>query len=624
MMPASTAPRTPRRQRLLAQLRDAALDGGTVLLLGPVGIGKTTLLRELRRQAVETRRPCGYAPRVAALGDATRALGDAYPEVTARGKTPRSRRASLRLAAEARPGLLLLDHVVAAGTALRGYLRSLRGTGLGVVIAFDADTPRDRARLRELRLGYHEVDVPPLGARALTALLDSGLAGQALPGVLSRAERKRLVAGARGCPGRIARLPPLLADPTYWREGRPLCGVLMEAVESAIFARYHAGTETQAAGSSTGEAPQGGSFGRRVGRSPGRSASGDVGAISGALDGRPFQVRRSVMGNEGTMMQSARRALEAVMSVCDGERLLVVTDREREPVGRAFLEGGRALGATATIYVLPAAGRPLAAVPDDLLSLLAGHDVAVNAFRGLADETPFRIQLIKREMEIVSRLGHCPGITEDMMTAGPMNVDYASMQADARRLLDALTGARAAHLTAPGGTDLRLGIEGRGFQTDVRIDRGSWGNLPAGEVWCGPEETKAHGTLVCDGSIGDLGQVPAPVRLTVADGRIREIECEDRVFADRVRTLTAIDDQAAVVGELGIGLNPGARVTGELLEDEKAFRTAHVAFGNNDSMPGGSNHSRTHRDFLVRLPTLRVLFFDGSERTLIADGRLTT
>jgi aminopeptidase len=329
------------------------------------------------------------------------------------------------------------------------------------------------------------------------------------------------------------------------------------------------------------------------------------------------------MAQNSTMTESAQRALEAVMAVQAGERLLVVTDRERESVGRAFLEAGRALRATASIYVLPAAGRPLKALPDELGSMLAGHDVAINAFRGLADETPFRIQLIKHEMEIVSRLGHCPGINESMMTEGPMNIDYAKMQADARRMMEALAGARTAHLTAPGGTDLRLGIECRGFQTDVVIGHGTWGNLPAGEVWCGPEETKAHGVLVCDGSIGDLGQVPTPVRLTVADGRLREVACADEALANRIRTLAAVDDEASIVGELGIGLNPGARITGELLEDEKAYRTAHVAFGNNEDMPGGCNHSGTHRDFLVRRPTLRIHYSDGSDRVLIEDGQIT-
>jgi leucyl aminopeptidase (aminopeptidase T) len=73
---------------------------------------------------------------------------------------------------------------------------------------------------------------------------------------------------------------------------------------------------------------------------------------------------------------------------------------------------------------------------------------------------------------------------------------------------------------------------------------------------------------------------------------------------------------ARVIGELGIGVNPKARITGNLLEDEKAGKTAHIAFGNNENMPGGKNNSKTHRDFLFHSPTLTVTYSDGSERQL--------
>jgi aminopeptidase len=73
---------------------------------------------------------------------------------------------------------------------------------------------------------------------------------------------------------------------------------------------------------------------------------------------------------------------------------------------------------------------------------------------------------------------------------------------------------------------------------------------------------------------------------------------------------------------LGIGLNPGARLSGQLLEDEKAIRTAHIAFGNNDDMPGGRNRSCTHRDFLFHRPTMVVTVADGSLQTLLRDGEI--
>lgn len=328
------------------------------------------------------------------------------------------------------------------------------------------------------------------------------------------------------------------------------------------------------------------------------------------------------MDRNQVMREAAGRALRAVFGVQPGERLLVITDQGKRPIGEAFLAAGTDLGLTGESFVLPEADRPLREIPDSLRAALADRDLVVNAFQGIAAETPFRIQLINLIMTIASRLAHCPGIDEAMMTTGPMNVDYHRMQRQAEELMAALAGARSVRLRAPGGTDLELFIEERGFKTDVVVPPGAWGNLPAGEIWCGPEETRGSGILVCDGSVGDLGPVPAPLTLEIEAGRITRIACPDTGFAARVKELTDIDPEACVVGELGIGLNPGARVTGNMLEDEKAFETIHVAFGHNEDMPGGRNRSRTHRDFLVRRPTLVVTYAAGRTRGLIEEGKI--
>ena len=158
--------------------------------------------------------------------------------------------------------------------------------------------------------------------------------------------------------------------------------------------------------------------------------------------------------------------------------------------------------------------------------------------------------------------------------------------------------------------------------TDVEITEEHWGNLPAGEIWCGPVENGADGAIVCDGSIGDLGQVKKPLKIMVQKGRIEGFESEDKNLVEKLEELSAVDEMARVVGELGIGLNPGARLTGNLLEDEKAFRTAHIAFGNNEDMPGGKNTSKTHRDYLFNEPTLTITYKNGGRKTLMMDGDL--
>ncbi|MHC4942809.1 MAG: aminopeptidase, partial [Planctomycetota bacterium] len=77
---------------------------------------------------------------------------------------------------------------------------------------------------------------------------------------------------------------------------------------------------------------------------------------------------------------------------------------------------------------------------------------------------------------------------------------------------------------------------------------------------------RAEGIIVIDGSIGDLGNVAKPLKITVAGGSIFGLESEDQELVKEVEKLVSVDSEASVIGELGIGLNPGAKLTGNLLE----------------------------------------------------------
>jgi leucyl aminopeptidase (aminopeptidase T) len=329
------------------------------------------------------------------------------------------------------------------------------------------------------------------------------------------------------------------------------------------------------------------------------------------------------MNKTEKMIQAAKEAFSHVLKLKSDEKVLVVTDERRRSVGQAFYDAARDIGAEVELFLLPENERPLKEPPSEMVSLLEDKNVVINALFSLAQETPFRIKWIREVMENKTRrMGHGPGITEQMMTEGPMNVDYKVMLDTVHRMMDKLKGAKEAHLVAPAGTDITLNIAGRDFRTDVEISVGRWGNLPAGEIWCGPVEDGASGVIVCDGSIGDLGQVKKPLKITVRNGKIEALESEDADLVKKVEELSSVDEMASVVGELGIGLNPGARITGNLLEDEKALHTVHIAFGNNQDMPGGKNNSKTHRDYLMNNPTLTVTYEDVTKNVLIKEGEL--
>jgi len=320
------------------------------------------------------------------------------------------------------------------------------------------------------------------------------------------------------------------------------------------------------------------------------------------------------------MLESAGGALRWVLKLKAGENVMVVADEARLRIGEAFRDAAEGMGALAEIYILPENERPLSEIPDDLSGLLKDRSVIINTLKSIAEETPFRIKLIRAGIAIGARVGHGPGITEGMMVKGPMSVNYPEVAGVGKRLMAAFDNARQVHLTAPGGTNVTFSIAERHFETDLEITSGHMGNLPPGEIWCAPVEDSADGVIVSDGSIGDLGQVPSAVTIEVRGGKATSFSCDQSPFLEKIKELTSVDDMASVIGEFGIGINPKARITGNLLEDEKAGRTAHIAFGNNETMPGGKNKSKTHRDFLFHKPTIEVVYEDGSKRTVMKDG----
>ncbi len=320
------------------------------------------------------------------------------------------------------------------------------------------------------------------------------------------------------------------------------------------------------------------------------------------------------------IINGAQAALRCVTELKPGENCLVIADPENEQVAGAFAEAANRLGAVGQLHLLTGS-RPFMTVPDSLLEELQDQSVFVNIFRSLGDETPFRIQLIKGECQNGARIAHCPGLTTSMMR-GSVKVDYAKMKQDALNLIAAFEGVDSVHITTPGGTDIVLYIGNRPFSTDIIVPPGQFGNLPAGEIFCAPHEDRGDGLIVVDGSIGDLGLSSFPIHIVVKKGRVSSITGEDTDRVAELERLLALDEGASMLGELGIGLNPLAKLTGNMLEDEKAGGTAHIAFGMNVNMPNGKNDSHTHRDVLFYKPTFNASYPDGTTKVIMQDGKI--
>lgn len=224
-------------------------------------------------------------------------------------------------------------------------------------------------------------------------------------------------------------------------------------------------------------------------------------------------------------------------------------------------------------------------------------------------------------------------------------IEYAILKKRCAAIKTILDKAESVKVSAPGGTDIQIGLKNRLAKTDDGdfSAMGSGGNLPAGETFISPENGTARGVIVFDGSISLHDRdiiINTPIRCTVEKGYVTEISGGEEAEALK-HTISLAEKNAREyentgrlpagsgleyarnarnIGELGIGLNPAAGVSGSMLEDEKAFRTCHFAIGHNydEDAP-----ALIHLDALVMKPTIIARLSDGSELCIERDGELT-
>ena len=325
--------------------------------------------------------------------------------------------------------------------------------------------------------------------------------------------------------------------------------------------------------------------------------------------------------------KAAKNALENVLEASSGEKILVVCDEEKTGIGEAFATGGLALDLWTRLVILQKQQGPRTDIPAHLQKILAKKaDIYINVLNGNREETPFRIKLIKTETcDHESRLGHCPGVTLDMLTEGALALtpeEHKRMQNQAEKLMCALEDTVTVEICNPSGTNLRLSTHDRKFFTDTKLDWNTmkWMNLPTGEVIVAPVEDSLNGKLVCDMAVGGIGKLRKPIEVTAKNGKIENVHSQDKEHLCRIKETFATDKWADVVGEFAFGINPKAKFVPDFLEAEKMLGTVHVAFGANTDMPGGKNTPKNHIDMQISEPTVTVTKQNKETVTILKKG----
>jgi leucyl aminopeptidase (aminopeptidase T) len=309
------------------------------------------------------------------------------------------------------------------------------------------------------------------------------------------------------------------------------------------------------------------------------------------------------------MSKSAEIVLKKCLDLKKNERILIITDSKLYSIGKMFFEQAKKITDSVKLVKVPipkvSGTEPSKKIAREMLK----YDVELLVTAKSLSHTKAR----KNACEKGARIVTMPGATKGMLKRA-LDIDYKRLKGRNKKLMKILTRGKIAKITTKKGTNLVMGIKGRKCFDDNGIynKKGSFGNLPSGEVAVAPIEETTNGVYVIDASLSGVGKLKKELKIKVEDGYAIGVEGEKakqlkKYFKSR---------EHRNIAEFGIGTNPKAKVSGCVLEDEKVIGTVHIALGNNISL-GGKVNVPLHLDGVIKNPTVYV-----DNKKIMSNGRL--
>jgi len=321
------------------------------------------------------------------------------------------------------------------------------------------------------------------------------------------------------------------------------------------------------------------------------------------------------------MMSQKKKNIESLVKICGavrpGDRVLIVADESLREIGNELLGEAAKLSGGSRLEIIPVAGMHGTEPPEKTAKLMSDSDVVFGLTKFSMAHTTARHNLTSKGGRYLSLADY----DDNQISRPSISVDYHKWAAVGKTIEKILNGAETIRITTKLGTDLEIKCGGRraNWCPGYCDEPGMLGSPPDIETNISPIEEESNGTLVVDGSIPckEVGLLKEPVTLTIEKGRITSFAGPKETVWKLTELFGRYPDNAKVLAEFGIGLNPEAELCGLMLEDEGCLGTVHFGFGSNITV-GGKNAVNFHLDFVVKDPTA---YSDGKK--FIDGGKLT-
>jgi leucyl aminopeptidase (aminopeptidase T) len=316
------------------------------------------------------------------------------------------------------------------------------------------------------------------------------------------------------------------------------------------------------------------------------------------------------------LSRGARNAVEVCMGVGRDEKVLILTDSEREHIGHAIAEECELR--EARVHLLKIEDfiqRPALSLPEALTERVdeIGPDVSFYVATAQEGELAFRQPYVKHVIyELKARHGHMIGIDDRCMAEG-MAADYEEIARLTGQVTEIVKEARLVEVQAPSGTDVRAKLDPSRLRwhpcPGIYHSPGEWGNLPEGETFTSPAELEGvlGAEILGDHFSEKYGVLETPMRFEVAASRVRKVAHPDDAMRADMEKYLAQQENSNRAGEFAIGTNVALNeLSGNLLQDEK-IPGVHVAFGHPYPEETGADWDcPSHCDVVATRSTIKV------------------
>lgn len=312
-------------------------------------------------------------------------------------------------------------------------------------------------------------------------------------------------------------------------------------------------------------------------------------------------------------------AVRRMAGVKPGENLLILADTETDPeVAQACFDAGIEAGARASLLTIPfMSPTDTSELDGATIGAIAGADVVIGVCETMFTEKESTETALESSVRIAST--NVKGM-EDFAIEGIRDVDYPLMIEVGTRIGELWRKTELCRVTSPLGTDISFDIRDRPIDlgTGMATEPGQADFFPGVSVANAPIEKTIQGTIVVDGNIPP-GRLPsAPVTLQVKDGVIVDFEGGEDADALRAYFAESGDPISTHLCHFTLGLNPRARTSGSVHQDEHVLGAVTFGFGSQAPAFGGAvPPCNVHCDVVL---TTAKIECDG--RVMLEDNRL--